>query len=96
MARDIRFEDRPEPKIQKPTDAIIRMSATCVCVEFSSLVTRGVTRHEQEDTHGAPNKQQEHQELCRVVDRETADGRNMKRTKIALAIKARMRPERRP
>lgn len=30
-ARDIRFEDRPEPKIQKPTDAIIRMSATCVC-----------------------------------------------------------------
>src|SRR5881392_4003038 len=30
-ARDIRFEDRPEPKIQKATDAIIRMSATCVC-----------------------------------------------------------------
>jgi threonine dehydrogenase-like Zn-dependent dehydrogenase len=30
-ARDIRFEDRPEPQIQKPTDAIIRMSATCVC-----------------------------------------------------------------
>ena len=22
---------RPEPRIQKPTDAIIRMSATCVC-----------------------------------------------------------------
>ena len=30
-ARDIRFEDRPEPQIQKPTDAIVRMSATCVC-----------------------------------------------------------------
>ena len=29
--RDIRFEDRPEPKITKPTDAIIRLSATCVC-----------------------------------------------------------------
>jgi threonine dehydrogenase-like Zn-dependent dehydrogenase len=29
--RDIRFEDRPEPKITKPTDAIIRVSATCVC-----------------------------------------------------------------
>jgi threonine dehydrogenase-like Zn-dependent dehydrogenase len=28
---DVRFEDRPEPKIEEPTDAIIRMSATCVC-----------------------------------------------------------------
>ena len=29
--RDIRFEDRPEPTVTKPTDAIIRISATCVC-----------------------------------------------------------------
>src|SRR5256885_16090191 len=29
--RDIRFEDRPEPRITKPTDAIIRLSATCIC-----------------------------------------------------------------
>jgi threonine dehydrogenase-like Zn-dependent dehydrogenase len=29
--RDVRFEDRPEPRIEKPTDAIIRISATCVC-----------------------------------------------------------------
>ncbi len=29
--RDIRFEDRPEPTIMKPTDAIIRLSATCIC-----------------------------------------------------------------
>src|ERR687895_774803 len=29
--RDIRFEDRPESKIIKPTDTIIRMAATCVC-----------------------------------------------------------------
>src|SRR5258707_14189733 len=28
---DIRFEDTPEPKITKPTDAIIRLGATCVC-----------------------------------------------------------------
>src|SRR5712672_3834650 len=28
---DIRFEDTPEPKITKPTDAIIRLAATCVC-----------------------------------------------------------------
>ena len=26
--RDIRFEDRPEPKIEKPTDAIIRIAVT--------------------------------------------------------------------
>src|SRR5882724_7256054 len=29
--RDIRFEERETPKIAKPTDAIIRISATCVC-----------------------------------------------------------------
>lgn len=29
--RDVRFEDREAPKIFKPTDAIIRTSATCVC-----------------------------------------------------------------
>src|SRR5450631_4032749 len=28
---DIRFEDVLEPKIVQPTDAIIRISATCVC-----------------------------------------------------------------
>lgn len=29
--RDIRFEDRPDPKILKPTDAILRVAAACVC-----------------------------------------------------------------
>ena len=29
--RDIRFEERAEPTIVEPTDAIIRISATCVC-----------------------------------------------------------------
>lgn len=29
--RDIRFEDRPDPTIAKPTDAILRLSATCIC-----------------------------------------------------------------
>ena len=28
---DVRFEDVAEPRIEKPTDAIIRLSATCVC-----------------------------------------------------------------
>lgn len=29
--RDIRFEDRPDPQIKKPSDAIIRIVAACVC-----------------------------------------------------------------
>lgn len=29
--RDVRFEQRATPKILKPTDAILRISATCVC-----------------------------------------------------------------
>ena len=28
---DIRFEERADPVIIKPTDAIIRISAACVC-----------------------------------------------------------------
>ena len=28
---DVRFEEREAPKIEKPTDAVIRISATCVC-----------------------------------------------------------------
>ncbi len=28
---DVRFEERVDPKIQAPTDAIVRLSATCVC-----------------------------------------------------------------
>lgn len=29
--RDVRFEERDAPKITKPTDAVIRISATCIC-----------------------------------------------------------------
>lgn len=28
---DVRFEERASPKIEKPTDAVIRIAATCVC-----------------------------------------------------------------
>ena len=28
---DVRVEDRPDPRIVEPTDAIIRLSATCIC-----------------------------------------------------------------
>ena len=30
-ARDVRFDEVASPKIEKPTDAVIRVSATCVC-----------------------------------------------------------------
>jgi len=30
-ARDVRFEDLPAPQITAPTDAVIRLSATCIC-----------------------------------------------------------------
>jgi threonine dehydrogenase-like Zn-dependent dehydrogenase len=30
-ARDVRFEDRPNPVILEPTDAIIRLPFTCIC-----------------------------------------------------------------
>jgi threonine dehydrogenase-like Zn-dependent dehydrogenase len=29
--RDIRLEDRPAPEIQEPTDAIVRVTAACIC-----------------------------------------------------------------
>src|SRR6266576_396693 len=29
--RDVRFEERDTPRITQPTDAVIRLSATCVC-----------------------------------------------------------------
>ena len=28
---DVRVEERPDPVLHKPTDAIIRLSATCIC-----------------------------------------------------------------
>ena len=28
---EVRVEDRPEPVVLKPTDAVIRLSATCIC-----------------------------------------------------------------
>jgi threonine dehydrogenase-like Zn-dependent dehydrogenase len=28
---DVRFEHRPDPKIVEPTDAIVRLAATCIC-----------------------------------------------------------------
>jgi threonine dehydrogenase-like Zn-dependent dehydrogenase len=36
--RDIRFEDRLEPTITKSTDAIICLSATCICGSDSGRI----------------------------------------------------------
>jgi threonine dehydrogenase-like Zn-dependent dehydrogenase len=30
-AGDVRVEDREDPKIVDPTDAVIRVTATCIC-----------------------------------------------------------------
>lgn len=30
-ARDVRYEERADPEIVEPTDAIVRLSATCIC-----------------------------------------------------------------
>jgi hypothetical protein len=29
--RDVRFDERPDPTIIEPTDAVIRLPVTCVC-----------------------------------------------------------------
>jgi len=69
-ARDIRFEDRPEPTINKPTDAILRLSATCIC--GSDLWPyRGIAETSQPTPMG--------HEYCGVVEEVGKDVRNIKR-----------------
>jgi threonine dehydrogenase-like Zn-dependent dehydrogenase len=29
--RDVRVDDRPDPRIERPTDAIVKLAATCIC-----------------------------------------------------------------
>ena len=67
--RDIRFEDRPEPKIAKPTDAILRLSATCVC--GSDLWPyRGIAEATQPTPMG--------HEYCGIVEEVGKEIRNIK------------------
>src|SRR5437763_2626386 len=57
--RDVRFEERDEPRIIKPTDAIIRLPATCIC--GSDLWPyRGVNRIDQPTPIG--------HEYCGIVE----------------------------
>ena len=73
--RDVRFEDRPEPRIEKPTDAIIRMSATCVCGSDLWLY-RGIQKIAQPTPMG--------HEYCGVVEEVGSEVRNLKRGQFVI------------
>jgi len=74
-ARDVRFEDRPDPTILKPTDAIIRISATCVC--GSDLWPyRGVQPVEKPTPMG--------HEYCGIVEDVGRDVRNVKKGQFVI------------
>ena len=67
--RDIRFEDRPQPKITKPTDAIISLSATCIC--GSDLWSyRGIESVDEPTPMG--------HEYCGIVEEVGKEVRNIK------------------
>src|SRR5688572_10687053 len=66
---DVRIEERPDPTIVEPTDAILRISAACVCgsdqvpYRCSEPVTRPqAMRHE----------------YCGIVEQVGSDGRHTK------------------
>jgi len=68
--RDIRSEDRPEPTIIQATDAIIRLSATCIC--GSDLWPyRGIAEVTQPTPMG--------HEYCGVVEEVGKEVKNIKR-----------------
>ena len=68
--RDIRFEDRPDPKIIQPTDAILRLSATCIC--GSDLWPyRGIAEVAQPTPMG--------HEYCGIVEEVGSAVKNLKR-----------------
>lgn len=68
--RDIRFENLEDPRIEKATDAIIRMSATCIC--GSDLWPyRGIAKVAQPTPMG--------HEYCGIVEEVGKDMRNIRR-----------------
>ena len=73
--RDVRFERRDDPKIVQPTDAIIRMSATCVC--GSDLWPyRGIQPIENPTPFG--------HEYCGIVEEVGSAVRNVKRGEFVI------------
>jgi len=68
-AHDVRFEDREDPRIEKPTDAILRIAAACVC--GSDLWPyRGIQKIDQPVPMG--------HEYCGVVEEVGRDVKNVK------------------
>ena len=69
--RDVRYEQRPDPTITKPTDAILRLSATCIC--GSDLWPyRGIGNFAEPPTPMG-------HEYCGIVEEVGKDVRNVKR-----------------
>ena len=69
--RDVRYEHRPDPTITKPTDAILRLSATCIC--GSDLWPyRGIGNFAEPPTPMG-------HEYCGIVEEVGKDVRNVKR-----------------
>lgn len=69
-ARDVRAEELPMPELLEPTDAIIRLSATCVC--GSDLWPyRGIAAVERPTPFG--------HEYCGIVEDVGRDVRSVKR-----------------
>ena len=67
--RDVRIEERPDPTIIEPTDAIIRLSATCVC--GSDLWPyRGIEQIDQPTPMG--------HEYCGIVEEVGSEVKNIK------------------
>lgn len=67
--RDVRFEERADPTILEPTDAIIRISATCVC--GSDLWPyRGISRYAEPTPMG--------HEYCGIVEEVGRDVRTIR------------------
>lgn len=66
---DVRFEDRPDPKIVEPTDAVIRMAASCVC--GSDLwAYRGIDKSDEPIAMG--------HEYCGIVEEVGRDVKHIK------------------
>jgi threonine dehydrogenase-like Zn-dependent dehydrogenase len=74
--RDVRFEEREDPRIIKQTDAIIRVSATCIC--GSDLEPyRGIVQPYRGNVKVAPPAPMGH-EYCGIVEEVGREVRNIK------------------
>lgn len=73
--RDIRFEERPTPKIIKPTDVVIKISATCVCGSDLWLY-RGINSITQPTPMG--------HEYCGIVEEVGSDVTSVKRGQFVI------------